>query len=232
MKYKFSFKALDSRDQYSDRSRIRRFLSGLGYQDVSDKEGFQIANVYYFQKGRMSLRHFIKVMWDNDQPLVAKYYQLVDLKKDNQVKVWRYCPFTNEELKFFDNIGYLIASVHKDQTGEEVDEWFDKKDRKSSEDLWNIRDAIVRFYRQNPDLNKFKYAITGAAGEDVHRVVYEIDDVEYTVISDLKRMKVEKTYNDGIMNGFEMMSIDELELFKKLGFTLGDIYANNVGQKI
>lgn len=230
MKYKLKFKALDAiRDEDTEIDRVRKFLESKGYTNVTAKTFG--GHDYYFTKGKAPT-YWIKVNWFENIPSdVSKTFVL--RSGDRKFEYFTY--FETDELMFFDGLGYTINSRHTEQTEESIDEWFSDLNRRGSEARWDIKNKIIRFYNKlikdeiGVPVNFNPYS---SSGDDRLRIQWKTNiaglEVTTVVTAELNGMHVEKIYD----RDWTPMSETELEFFRKLGFTLFDMYAKATGQKI
>lgn len=149
---------------------------------------------------------------------------------------WDYTPMTSAELRFFDNLGFVIYKVAADITKQTIDDWFKAQDI----DMFKaIEDFVVK-------KNKGKEIFT-----DTKVVVYMIDETTsskhiyetqlyvtyrnktvYKYMYTLTRPQAKDDHPRQISEEFKPLTFEELRFFDNLGFEIEEDAAKATKQDI
>jgi len=134
--------------------------------------------------------------------------------------------FTNEELQFFDNLGYDIDSAQKQYIKQNIDDWFWNMGQKAND--IDIQEAVKDFYTKN--------YLGGEFTEYLHTLVishkYKNEYIE--TLFDFTLMAIERfSYdNKGNRKNYKLFDAEELRFLDSLGFEFGSEYKTYTHQKI
>ena len=134
IRMKIKIKAIDSQgadrlkaiqqDKFERRDKlvpiVEKFLSEKGYRRMKDSEPGSLY-MHKFQMTDSEKRKSTMMVHLSDPISVSKTKSV-----DTDNRSWNYDKLTDDELKFFDNLGFDLLDLHKYYAEQQIDDWFRK----------------------------------------------------------------------------------------------------------
>lgn len=208
-------------------------LTSWGYKslvedvDNPDTDTDYTIRMYYPKDDRPEIGEYITV-YTTPEKVVAKEFCSFNDAKWSGYLTCEYISFTNEELQFFDNLGFNIESVQKQYIKQNIDDWFWNFSNKAND--IDIRQTIIDFYKTNyPKLEvdaTHKMTIYIIKKDKLHQVETNV----YLDTQTISRFK--RRLSDGVIRGYETFEMRELKLFDNLGFDFDTEYKTYTHQRM